>query len=343
MKRQPAKKRFAVGAAVRVLMPGVNGVVIQTGDEIAAMGEYWHIIRTKHGECNEPGSNLELIPKPIGGESESATRTERSPAHAENEGGAVAHTSPLVFISHSSKDEALALALVELLRAGLGLLANQIRCSSVDGYRLPVGVNSERKLREEVNAAKVAIGLITPSSLSSYFVMFELGARWGADLFLAPLLAGVKASELKGPLNLLNALSASNEAQLCQLLSDIAKNQGLTLQDASAYLRHVAAVKLLADDINSAPSIPVAASPIAQPGPEIRQVGTTNYYYVGNKGSYCQPCYDLNHKLITLMPGQDYLGGFGRKCEVCNKVFMEGPRKKTLKQTQVRGSGTPWS
>ena len=342
MKRQPTKKRFAVGAAVRVLMPGVNGVVMQTGDEITAMGEYWHVIRTAHGERKEPGSNLELIPKPIGGEQESTARTERSPAHAEDESEVATHTSPLVFISHSSKDEALALALVELLRAGLGLLANQIRCSSVDGYRLPVGVNSERKLREEVNAAKVVIGLITPSSLSSYFVMFELGARWGTDLFLAPLLAGVKASQLSGPLNLLNALSANNDAQLCQLLSDISKTQGLTLQDTSAYLRHVAAVKLLADDIKSEPSNPVA-NPIAQPEPEIWQVGTTNYYYVGGKGPYCQPCYDLNHKLITLMPGQDYAGGFGRKCEVCNKVFMEGPRKMPLRQTQVRGSGTPWS
>jgi len=96
-----------------------------------------------------------------------------------------------VFISHSSKDAGLALALIELLKGGLGLLSDQIRCSSVDGYRLPVGVNTEAKLREEVNEARVVIGLITPSSLSSAFVMFELGARWGANQFLAPLLAGV--------------------------------------------------------------------------------------------------------------------------------------------------------
>jgi hypothetical protein len=42
----------------------------------------------------------------------------------------------LIFISHSSKDEVLAQALVELLQSGLGILASQIRCSSVDGYRL---------------------------------------------------------------------------------------------------------------------------------------------------------------------------------------------------------------
>jgi len=65
-KGQPAKKRFAVGAEVRVVMPGVNGVVAQLDDEPAAMGEYWHRVRTKHGERREPGCNLELMPTPIG-------------------------------------------------------------------------------------------------------------------------------------------------------------------------------------------------------------------------------------------------------------------------------------
>jgi TIR domain len=92
------------------------------------------------------------------------------------------HHNIVVFISHSSKDKELALALIELLKAGLGLPAEQIRCSSVDGYRLPVGVNTEARLREEVNQARIVVGLITPSSPASAFVMFELGARWGASL-----------------------------------------------------------------------------------------------------------------------------------------------------------------
>jgi hypothetical protein len=104
------------------------------------------------------------------------------------------HRGLLVIISHSSQDEGLAAALINLLRSGVGLQNDQIRYSSVDGYRLPVGVNSEEQLRAEVNATKVVIGLITPSSLISHFVMFELGARWGASRFLAPLLAGVTAN-----------------------------------------------------------------------------------------------------------------------------------------------------
>src|ERR1700688_1595779 len=177
----------------------------------------------------------------------------------------VTHRGLSIFISHSSKDADLALALIDLLKAGLGLMSDQIRCSSVDGYRLPVGVNTEGKLREEVNAAKVVVGLITPSSLASYYVMFELGARWGANLFLAPLLAGVKASELSGPLGLLNALSANNEAQLHQLLEDISKHLGLRLQPAASYVRHVSAVKGFVDAIaNPATTQPAATAPTNQ-------------------------------------------------------------------------------
>jgi hypothetical protein len=77
--------------------------------------------------------------------------------------GSPGKESILVLISHSSKDAPLAEALINLLRSGLGLLASQIRCSSVDGYRLPAGVNTGDKLRKEIRSAKVLIGLLTPN------------------------------------------------------------------------------------------------------------------------------------------------------------------------------------
>jgi hypothetical protein len=60
------KKRFAVGAKVRIMLPGINGVVKQGSDEVGPLGEYWHVIETKSGESKEPGSNLELIPAELG-------------------------------------------------------------------------------------------------------------------------------------------------------------------------------------------------------------------------------------------------------------------------------------
>ncbi len=57
--------------------------------------------------------------------------------------------------------------------------------------------------------------------------------------------------------------------------------------------------------------------------PEIRQVGETNYYYAGDKGPYCQPCYDRNEKLVQLSPPRQHEGGTCRGCCVCKEVFYE--------------------
>jgi hypothetical protein len=60
----PPKNRFAVGAQVIVINPGVAGVVTQVDEKQTVFWEYWHRIQTEHGEYHEPGSNLEMVPTP---------------------------------------------------------------------------------------------------------------------------------------------------------------------------------------------------------------------------------------------------------------------------------------
>jgi len=71
-----------------------------------------------------------------------------------------------------------------------------------------------------------------------------------------------------------------------------------------------------------------------KPKPEAREVGMTIYYYMGQDGPYCQPCYDKDKELRKLTPKQRYGGGFGRKCETCNKIFIE--EQAPPRQAQVR-------
>jgi len=221
------------------------------------------------------------------------------------------------------------------LKAALALRAEQIRCSSVDGYRLPVGVNTESKLREEVNAAKVVVGLITPNSLPSAYVMFELGARWGANQFLAPLLAGVKPADLSGPLALLNALSSSNEAQLHQLLDNVSVRLGLSLQSAASYTRYISVVKQLSEGI--------AAATVAQPSAKEEMVfEETVYWRLRNgerQGPFCPVCYDDKQKVVHLNTGATR-GTFG--CGVCRNGFRTDEYKSPGPSRPSRKSG-PWS
>src|SRR5215210_4861275 len=127
-----------------------------------------------------------------------------------------------VFISHSNEDSQLAMQLVDLLRSSLNLRAPQIRCTSVDGHRLPAGADTDEQLREEALAARAFIGILSPFSLASAYVLFELGARWGAKQPLIPLLApGTGFQALRGPLTGLNALSCDSQGQLYQLVSEV--------------------------------------------------------------------------------------------------------------------------
>ena len=149
--------------------------------------------------------------------------------------GRTGQYSVAIFISHSAKDEVLAKALVELLRAALNIPANKIRCTSVNGYRLPAGASIDDQLRQEVHESQAFIGLITPSSMASTFVLFELGARWGAGRHLVPLLGGgADSSFLRGPLGTLNALTCDDAGQIHQLVDDFANLLSVTDRTAPA-------------------------------------------------------------------------------------------------------------
>jgi len=149
----------------------------------------------------------------------------------------------MLFISHSSADRVVVEPLVDLIRSALPLSADDIRCTSVDGYRLPAGAPTDDAIRREVDSAKSFIGIISPASLRSMYVAFELGARWGAGKHLIPLLApGIQARQLASPLSGINSLRLDEAAQLHQLIRDLAEQLGLQVPSAAAYQKHVDAL-----------------------------------------------------------------------------------------------------
>lgn len=141
-----------------------------------------------------------------------------------------------IFLSHSSRDSELAKVLVDLLRGALNIPASRIRCTSVSGYKLDVGADTNEQLRKEAVEARALVGLLTDVSIDSAYVLFELGARWGAKKFLAPLLGAGRGPEiLAGPLAGLNALSCSRE-DLFQLVNNLAGQLGLSTESPHAYV-----------------------------------------------------------------------------------------------------------
>ncbi|WP_295436039.1 toll/interleukin-1 receptor domain-containing protein [uncultured Thiodictyon sp.] len=145
-----------------------------------------------------------------------------------------------VFISHSSKDEAIAMCLIELIRAALRLDETDIRCTSVNGYRLPIGASTDAELRREINDADVFIGLISEASMASGYVMFELGARWGANKYLAPILApGCDTGILAGPIKGVNTLRCDQAAHLHQLVADLSRTLDCRTASPASYQKYI--------------------------------------------------------------------------------------------------------
>ena len=175
-----------------------------------------------------------------------------------------------VFISHATADAPLAEALVDLFQAALKLPNETIRCTSVTGYRLRGGANVTEQLRREVHDAASFIGIISHRSIRSPYVLFELGARWGAHRHLLPVLApGTRPDVLAGPLSEIHALETSRDG-LHQLVEDLGNALDLTPTAATTYQRQIDRVLAIpATTPTDIPTTPVedhspALSPEAQ-------------------------------------------------------------------------------
>lgn len=148
-----------------------------------------------------------------------------------------------VFISHAAADEKLAKALVDFLFSCMHLDDEEVRCTSVPGHKLPVGSDVAKTLRDELEESSVVIGLLTPRSLHSSWVLFELGAAWGSHKNIKPLLSDdIDFSDLPGPLSGHHAVRLSDVNGLIQLMDEVRRIVGV--RERSAAKVHAAAQKL---------------------------------------------------------------------------------------------------
>lgn len=152
-------------------------------------------------------------------------------------------TGKWVLISHASQDRTLAAALVELLRSALNIPADKILCTSVDGYRLPAGRDTDEDLRDAIAAAKTLVGIVSPASRKSTYVLNELGARWMTRKHLVPLTAGgIAPGELRGPVGQLNALDLSSRPNVLQLIGDLGTELQIEPERPEVFEEHIGRV-----------------------------------------------------------------------------------------------------
>ena len=164
-----------------------------------------------------------------------------------------------IFISHSSADEALASALVDLLLASMVLEDEDIRCSSVPGHKFNVGTEFSTAIREEISQSIVVLGLLTGTSIASSWVLFELGATWGSNKRIMSLLVNdVEPRSLPGPLGGQHVVRLSSKTDLTQLVSEIVAITGAKARAQSRVERAIADLISANALYTSKPSISVS-------------------------------------------------------------------------------------
>ena len=129
---------------------------------------------------------------------------------------------PRIFISHRHKDEDVVKAFVYLLQAAFYVDKEDIRCTSVQPYTLPAGERTPDRLRAEISQARVVLGILTPDTKESSYVLLELGAAWGQKVRCFPLLAkGATPADIPSAISDLNFLHLAKAKDCHQLIEDI--------------------------------------------------------------------------------------------------------------------------
>jgi hypothetical protein len=141
---------------------------------------------------------------------------------------------PRIFISHRHKDEPVVAALTALLEQAFYVERSDIRCTSVQPYMLTPGERTSELLRTEIAGAELVIGVLTPDTSESNYVLCELGASWGRDVTTFPILArGATFADVPSPLNERHSMSLETEENCLQLVDYIASKTSLRRRDGA--------------------------------------------------------------------------------------------------------------
>ena len=153
--------------------------------------------------------------------------------------------SKKVFISHSSRDEAFVRKIVELLE-DIGLTEDQVACSSIPGYGIPLGEDIYEWLAKQFREFDLhVLFVLSDNYYSSVACQNEMGATWVLKTkYDTILLPGFEYRDIKGAVNP-NQISMKldgNEEVLKQHLNELKDKLisefVLTMPSASKWERH---------------------------------------------------------------------------------------------------------
>ncbi len=226
--------------------------------------------------------------------------------------------SPKIFISHSSQDKDIVTCFVDFLE-DIGLTEDQIFCSSVPGYGVPLDEDIYDYLKQQFqDYALHVILVLSDCYYKSVACMNEMGAAWVLqNKYTTLLLPGFEFHEIKGAINprriglKLDSGLAEIKEKLGQLKDSLTQEFGLEkISDVrwerkrDAFINAISQSVILQDK-------PLIVDNTSQPEHPTLKWGC--YKFEGIEGLYCPVCYEEKGQKI---PASRLLGG-RYKCPKC--------------------------
>lgn len=133
-----------------------------------------------------------------------------------------------IFISHSSKDVKVVEEFVDLLEP-IGLDSNQIFCSSLPGYGIPLGENFIECLKSELSGSNtMVVFMLSENFYKSPVCMCEMGATWIQSKEHIPvLIPPFKFEEIAGTLKLTQGFMINDSMKWNEFKDKILQTFGL--------------------------------------------------------------------------------------------------------------------
>jgi len=136
-------------------------------------------------------------------------------------------SKPVVFFSHSSRDEHVLRRLKDLILAKTGATIEVFLSS--DGQSIPLGRNWVYRIEAALTETAVMFVFISPNSLGSHWLYFEAGYTYARKIRVVPIGAlGLDLSSIGPPLGLLQGFNIRNADGLNNILAVINEEFGFS-------------------------------------------------------------------------------------------------------------------
>lgn len=264
-----------------------------------------------------------------------------------------------IFISHSSIDQEIAQALVQLIKEGIGVEKSAIFCSSANGVDVPIGANFQNYIKKELRRDGIVIALITKNYYGSIYSMYELGAAWANSKTTIPvLLPPMDYGNLKDFLSHIVAVKADDLKSLNKLRDELQQSFGVQNNDTNSWEE---SREVFINKIKEIKERPQELSPVSS---QLRLIPSLYKYKVvafdldgtllqGDKFKYSWQLIwnyldypdELRKKLYNLHIGNPSSYSYRQWCEECAyyfklKKFHRNDIKKILRKHKITPAPT---